>query len=100
MATLVAIYVHGRIKARCDARCYEGISPQEKCKCLCGGDNHGVGVERAVANTLRNAARWKRQWNAANPSLVPHAEFRVYHLRIATQLSFFPEMERQHAIAV
>ena len=31
----------GTLKGRCDARCYGAKG--KKCKCLCGGVNHGTG---------------------------------------------------------
>ena len=31
---------------RCDARCYNGRS--NRCACVCGGRNHGIGVVAAV----------------------------------------------------
>jgi hypothetical protein len=34
---------------RCDARCYDGASPRDACRCICGGRNHGVGLRRAAA---------------------------------------------------
>lgn len=33
----------------CDARCYSAIGPD--CNCVCGGMNHKVGYEQALANT-------------------------------------------------
>lgn len=33
---------------RCDERCYDGIA--RKCRCCCGGVNHGVGLKKAVSN--------------------------------------------------
>lgn len=33
---------------RCDERCYNAKSG--KCECICGGRNHGVGIEKALDN--------------------------------------------------
>jgi len=33
---------------RCDASCYEAKSPASECQCACGGENHGIGRERAI----------------------------------------------------
>lgn len=33
---------------KCDARCYDACAGI--CKCICGGMNHGVGVEQAISN--------------------------------------------------
>lgn len=34
---------------RCDARCYNAKGPD--CDCICGGKNHGVGLQKAQENT-------------------------------------------------
>jgi hypothetical protein len=33
---------------RCDARCYHGKS--KTCCCMCGGRNHGTGLQKALNN--------------------------------------------------
>ena len=33
---------------RCDARCYHGKS--KTCRCICGGKNHGTGLQKALNN--------------------------------------------------
>jgi len=33
---------------RCDARCYHGKS--KACRCICGGKNHGAGLQKALNN--------------------------------------------------
>lgn len=39
----------GAITGRCDASCYDAKG--KKCKCVCGGDNHGVGINDAILFT-------------------------------------------------
>ncbi len=34
---------------RCDAKCYNAREPD--CDCICGGMNHGVGLQQAQENT-------------------------------------------------
>jgi len=34
---------------RCDAKCYDAQHPD--CDCLCGGRNHGAGLQKAMQNT-------------------------------------------------
>lgn len=34
----------------CDEKCYNATMPA--CHCVCGGRNHGVGLNQAVKNTL------------------------------------------------
>jgi hypothetical protein len=41
---------------RCDARCYDAKHPD--CDCICGGVNHGAGLNRAVDNTRELAGAW------------------------------------------
>lgn len=49
---------HGR---RCDQGCYGAVRViADKCRCVCGGANHGVGLTKARENTLalRGDAKW------------------------------------------
>lgn len=41
----------GRRGRRCDKRCYDGKG--SRCRCICGGNNHGKGLEKAVEETRR-----------------------------------------------
>lgn len=61
MATLISQYNSDGTRRRCDARCYN--AKHHKCTCICGGANHGVGLQKAMENTklmaekmLENAA--------------------------------------------
>jgi len=33
---------------RCDSRCYDAKT--KRCRCCCGGKNHGVGLNQAIKN--------------------------------------------------
>ena len=44
---------------RCDARCYNAKGP--KCDCICGGRNHGAGLQQAGENTREMAEEWLSQ---------------------------------------
>lgn len=47
MTTLIIVKKSGgRIVGRCDASCYNATAPD--CDCVCGGKNHGVGLEKAA----------------------------------------------------
>lgn len=49
MTTLIiAKKEDGTIIGRCDDKCYNAQHP--KCRCVCGGTNHGVGFHQAVRN--------------------------------------------------
>lgn len=50
MTTLIQVKnKDGRLAGRCDAKCYNAKKPT--CRCVCGGTNHGVGINRAINNT-------------------------------------------------
>lgn len=46
---MTLIHCHGAIEGRCDAKCYN--ARHADCHCICGGRNHGAGLERARENT-------------------------------------------------
>jgi len=48
MTTLIAAYDSSGCIGRCDARCYNAKG--ERCRCICGGRNHGVGLQKALEN--------------------------------------------------
>lgn len=50
MTTLIqAKAKDGRLAGRCDARCYNAKG--KRCRCICKGANHGVGLNQAIHNT-------------------------------------------------
>jgi len=49
MTTLISAHNGDGCIGRCDARCYNAKG--ERCRCICGGRNHGVGREKAANNT-------------------------------------------------
>ncbi|GCE18665.1 hypothetical protein [Dictyobacter kobayashii] len=56
MATLIAVYNSQGCVGRCDARCYDAIHPI--CTCICGGRNHGAGLEKSIDQTRHMAEQW------------------------------------------
>ena len=44
---------YGAVTGRCDARCYNAKG--KKCDCVCGGDNHGKGINFAIMETSRHS---------------------------------------------
>lgn len=56
MATLIAVYTSEGCIGRCDAKCYEATF--HNCNCVCGGHNHGVGLDSAASNTREQAETW------------------------------------------
>lgn len=59
MATLLSAYDRGTLYGRCDASCYAGT--KTVCDCICGGVNHGVGLEVALANTAAMSEEWLKR---------------------------------------
>lgn len=49
MATLILVKYSSGKSRRCDARCYN--AKNRKCTCVCGGANHGVGLQAAIRYT-------------------------------------------------
>lgn len=65
MATLIAVYNSDGCQGRCDARCYMAKHPD--CDCICGGKNHGAGLQQARDNTRAMARQWMEEWNKRHP---------------------------------
>lgn len=53
MTTLIAVYNSRGCVGRCDARCYNGA--HARCTCICGGKNHGAGLDKAKENVALRA---------------------------------------------
>jgi hypothetical protein len=45
---------------RCDAKCYDAQT--ENCDCICGGRNHGAGLEKAIENTRNHVEEWVEEY--------------------------------------
>ncbi len=60
MATLIAVYGSEGCVGRCDARCYE--AQDRRCDCICGGRNHGAGLQRALASTVELVQQRRELW--------------------------------------
>lgn len=64
MTTLIAVYNSEGLVGRCDAKCYNAHEPQ--CACICGGANHGRGLDQALDNTRQLAESWLDEYARAN----------------------------------
>lgn len=60
MTTLIAVYTSSGCVGRCDAKCYGAQHPS--CDCICGGRNHGAGLQKAVENTRELAQEWIEEY--------------------------------------
>lgn len=68
MTTLLSVHNSEGCVGRCDARCYNAVG--DVCDCICGGKNHGAGLERAMDNTRDWAEGWIEVY-AAQAGLTP-----------------------------
>jgi hypothetical protein len=57
MTTVLAVHSRRRCIALCDARCHNALQPTQlkeprrsACECICGGANHGLGLNHAIHN--------------------------------------------------
>lgn len=62
MVAVLTVRLGGSVVDQCNATCYEARG--DVCKCVCAGENHGAGYERAAANTRAMAADWVRRARA------------------------------------
>jgi hypothetical protein len=54
MTTLITVG-NSEGERRCDAKCYDAHGPD--CDCVCGGKNHGAGINKAMENTRAYAEK-------------------------------------------
>jgi len=61
MVTLIT-FRNSNGSRRCDAMCYDakGDSP---CACICGGRNHGAGLQIAREQSAVAAEKWLEEWS-------------------------------------
>ena len=74
MTTLISYQSSGGDRGRCDAKCYD--AHEEACDCICGGRNHGAGLEQATDNTRELAESWIQRARASGQD-VSHVELAV-----------------------
>lgn len=56
MTTLIQITDRSGRRQRCHAECYNARG--NHCTCICGGTNHGVGLQQAIHNTRKFCHNW------------------------------------------
>jgi hypothetical protein len=81
VTTLISVHNSEGCVGRCDAKCYEAQSAE--CDCICGGKNHGAGLEQARDNVAELAEGWLERW-AEQQGLDPRG------LTAAAQCDLFP----------
>ena len=85
MVTLISTGTSSGKKGRCDARCYNAKS--KKCKCCCGGMNHGAGLQNAAQNTQQYADQLVKRYS------IPNKEELTKH---AAQGNLFDALKQKH----
>jgi len=65
----------GEIKGRCDANCYDAKLP--KCRCVCAGMNHGIGINQAITNTGEHGAILKMA-QAAGEFIIRPNQYKLF----------------------
>ena len=66
MTTLISIHNSDGCQGRCDARCYDAT--HDNCNCICGGMNHGKGIDQAINNTAELANQWVEEFTKKKQS--------------------------------
>lgn len=62
---------------KCDSRCYDART--KRCRCCCGGRNHGVGLNQAI----KNAPDIVKQVNTGTyPETLEQVQFEVPHKQL------------------
>lgn len=92
MTTLIAVYDSEGCRGRCDARCYNAEHPE--CTCICGGMNHGAGLQRAMQNTQDLAEEWITRYSAEHDLQPAEVEVMGHRTEAGNprQLSMLPLM--------
>lgn len=81
MVTLITAYKSdGTCIGRCDAKCYNAECVN--CQCICGGANHGKGINQASENTKEMMEKWMEDYRQ---------KFEVDHFKVSdeVQLALF-----------
>jgi len=77
MPTLIISKGRKRSTHRCDERCYD--SADKKCRCICQGKNHGVGLKQALINTAMLAEQYPQ---STEPSFFHHLTEKVLDIAL------------------
>lgn len=90
MATLLTVG-NSEGERRCDAKCYDATEPH--CDCVCGGKNHGAGLQRALENTAELGEKWLEQAAAAQGVPVSQLKAELFGRDAAVRDLFAPYRE-------
>ncbi len=67
MATLIYASNSDGCIGKCDANCYNAMHPD--CDCICGGRNHGAGLDRARKNTQEYADEMMEEYKKCHQDI-------------------------------
>ncbi len=90
MATLLTVG-NSEGERRCDAKCYDAEGGD--CDCVCGGKNHGAGLQRALENTRELGERWLEQAAAHQGCTIAELRGQLFGKDIAARDLFAPYRE-------
>jgi len=93
MKSLIFIRHNKKLVSKCDSRCY--LAKQPDCNCVCGGMNHGKGLDQAIINTQSYYKRWVRKFKKQRK--LTKLVVKVPALRAGIQLDFFNNQCSQSA---
>lgn len=84
MTTLIAVYNSSGCVGCCDAKCYNAQS--DECDCICGGMNHGAGIDKSIENTREMVDGWVEDY-AQEKGLKDYKA--VLNRKLVDQMSIF-----------
>jgi len=88
MTALFTIWTNDGRRSACDEPCYNAYDAH--CSCVCGGRNHGLGIQRAAQQTARFLPQWVQ--DLASGSLKRLAPIAVAHHSLNALA--FPQLAR------
>lgn len=74
MPATISVHRHGELVGACTASCYDADA-SSACRCICGGENHGVGRLEAMAHAHDLSVAWQGDADPGHTSCA-HAESR------------------------
>lgn len=85
MQSLIFVRRDGKLVSKCDSRCYQAKQPD--CDCVCGGANHGKGLEQSIINTQQHWKEWVQRFRKRRK--LTKLTVKVPALRAGIQLNMF-----------
>lgn len=90
MVTLISAGNSEGTYGRCDAKCYQAHGGE--CDCICGGMNHGGGLQKAMSNTAELAESWIEKAQQKDPGLHDIYIPAIYSAKTPTAIKIASEL--------